>query len=65
MPQEALPFATPSEPGGDPLADAIERALQDAGLRADGGVGIASSAEPDAPTAADAVAPDSRGDDDS
>jgi len=35
-PQEALPFGTPSEPGLDPVADAIEQALAAAGLR-DGG----------------------------
>lgn len=36
MGQEALPFGTPSEPGADPLADAIERALAGAGLAAGG-----------------------------
>lgn len=55
MGQEALPFGTPSEPGDDPLADAIERALADAGL-ADGGAADAQwlAADGPSPTSDDA-----------
>ncbi len=65
MSNASLPFGTPSEPGLDPVADAIEQALAEAGLRA-GGAGDAQSLAGDAPepTAADAgdVAAPSDGD---
>lgn len=55
MGQEALPFGTPSEPGADPLEDAIERALAGAGLGGGGATDTQSiaGAEPD-PTSAEA-----------
>ena len=61
MGQEALPFGTPSEPGADPLEDAIERALEEAGLRAGGGVGTQSELG-DAPDPTSADAGDATGD---
>lgn len=61
MPQEALPFATPSEPD-DPVADAIEQALRAAGLRADGGVAV-ETPEGDADAPASFEPGDADGDD--
>ena len=61
-PQEALPFGTPSEPGLDPVADAIEQALAAAGLR-DGGTTetqdvVGDDAEPTAAEADDVASAD-------
>ncbi|SDH61965.1 hypothetical protein [Agrococcus jejuensis] len=63
MGQEALPFGTPSEPGADPLADAIERALAEAGLD-DGGAADAAWLAADGPTPTSAEAGDASGVDD-
>lgn len=60
MGQEALPFGTPSEPGEDPLADAIERALASAGL-GDGGAADAEWLAADAPEPTSAEADDAGG----
>ncbi|MFC7431591.1 MULTISPECIES: hypothetical protein [unclassified Agrococcus] len=61
MSNAALPFGTPSEPGLDPLEDAIEQALAEAGLRA-GGAGetqalAGDEPEPSAADAGDVAAP--------
>ncbi|WP_137754682.1 hypothetical protein [Agrococcus sp. SGAir0287] len=66
MGQEALPFGTPSEPGADPLEDAIERALMSAGLGAGGALEtqdeLGQAPDPTAAEAGDASAGAADGD---